>query len=97
MYPVCTKRMVPASVTRFTCSPREYPSQLPPLAYPTHFLVKRVTDAGTIRFQHRLLFLANASDNYHVGRDEVDDGIWSVFFGTILLARFNERDYIIRE
>lgn len=77
-------------------SPRAYPSKLPPLEYPAHFLVKRVTDAGTIRFQSRLLFLANALDNYHIGLDEVDDGIWSIYFGTVLLARFDERDYIIR-
>jgi hypothetical protein len=25
------------------------------------------------------------------------DGIWSIFFGTILLAKLDERDYIIRE
>lgn len=81
----------------YTTSPRAYPSQLPPLEYPAHYLVKRVTDAGTIRFQQRLLFLANALDNHHVGLEEVDDGIWSIYFGTVLLARFDERDGIIRE
>ena len=80
----------------YTTSPRPYPSKLPPLEYPAHFLVKRVTDAGTIRFQSRLLFLANALDTYHIGLEEVDDGIWSIYFGTVLLARFDERDYIIR-
>lgn len=81
----------------YTASPRAYPHTLPPLEYPAHFVVKRVTAAGTIRFQNRLLFLANALDTYHVGLEEVDDGIWSIFFGTILLARFDERDYLIRE
>ena len=47
----------------------------PPLEYPAHFLVKRVTDAGTIRFQSRLLFLANALDNYRIGMEAVDNGI----------------------
>jgi hypothetical protein len=28
---------------------------LPPLVYPDHFVVKRVTNAGTIRFKTRLL------------------------------------------
>ena len=67
------------------------------MEYPGHFLVKRVTDAGTIRVQSRLLYLANALDNYSVGLEEVDDGIWSIHFGTVLLARFDERDDIIRE
>src|SRR5215207_6353515 len=45
---------------RYTPSPRPYPDRLPPLEYPSHFTVKRVTNAGTIRFRHKLLFLANA-------------------------------------
>ena len=42
-------------------------------------------------------YLANALDNYSVGLEEVDDGIWLIHFGTVLLARFDERDDIIRE
>ena len=67
-----------------TPSPRPYPTKLPPLEYPGHFLVKRVTDAGTIRFQSRLLYRANALDKYNVGSAEVDDGIWSIHFRTVL-------------
>ena len=78
-------------------SPRPYPSKLPALEYPKHFRVKRVTDAGTIRFHHQLLFLANALDTSCVGVEEIDDGIWSIYFGTVRLARFDERDGIIRE
>ncbi len=48
------------------------------------------------RRQNRLLFLANALDSYRVGLEEVDDGIWSIYFGTVLLARFDERDDVIR-
>ena len=81
----------------YTASPRPYPSKLPPLDYPEHFLVKRVTDAGTIRFQQRLLYVANALDAYQVGLEEIDDGISSIYFGTVLLARFDERDGVIRE
>ena len=58
---------------------------------------KRVTDAGTIRFQQRLLYLASALDTSYVGLEEIDDGMWSIHFGTVLLARFDQRDRIIRE
>ncbi len=58
--------------------------------------MKRVRDAGTIRLQSRLLFLANALGNYHIGLEEVEDGIWSIDFGTVVLARFDERDCSIR-
>ena len=69
----------------------------PTAGYPGHFLVKRDTDAGTIRVQSRVLYLATALDNYDVGLEDVDDGIWSIHFGTVRLARFDERDDIIRE
>lgn len=81
---------------RYRRSPRAYPEQLPALAYPGHFLVKRVTNAGTFRFKHRLLFIANALKQHHIGLEEVDNGIWSIYFNHVLLARLDERDYIIR-
>jgi hypothetical protein len=28
----------------------------------------------------------------YVGLEETDDGIWSVYYGTVLLARFDERE-----
>lgn len=55
-----------------------------------------MTDAGTIRFESRRLYLATALDTYHAGLEEVDDGIWSIHFVTVLRARFDERDGIIR-
>jgi hypothetical protein len=61
-----------------------------------HFLVKRVTNAGTIRLRKRLLFLSNALQQHPVGLEEVDDGIWSIHFCHVLLGRVDERDYVIR-
>jgi hypothetical protein len=59
--------------------------------------VKRVTNAGTFRFKHKLLFIANALRQQHIGLEEVNDGIWSIFLGTVLLARIDEREMRIRE
>jgi hypothetical protein len=28
--------------------------------------------------------------------EETDDGIWSIYFSTVLIATLDERDYIIR-
>jgi transposase InsO family protein len=84
----------PAS--RYAASPRAYTGGLPAVEYPGHFIVKRVTNAGTIRFKKRLLFLANALKQHPVGLEEVADGIWSLHFCHVLLGRIDERDYIIR-
>ena len=83
----------PAS--QYSASPRAYPDRLPPIEYPGHFVVKKVTTGGTFRFQNRLLYLANAMVDQLIGLEETDDGLWSIHFNTILLATFDERDYII--
>ncbi len=82
--------------TLYRPSPRAYSGAVPPIEYPGHFLVKRVTNAGTIRLKKRLLFIANALKQHPVGLEEVADGIWSIHFCRVLLGRVDERDYIIR-
>jgi putative transposase len=77
-------------------SRRPYPDVLPPVEYPGHFIVKRVTNAGTVRFKKRLVFIATAHTRHPIGLEEVADGIWSIYFCRILLGRIDERDYIIR-
>jgi transposase InsO family protein len=80
----------------YRSSPRAYTGELPPLEYPGHFIVKRITNAGTFRFKQRLLFIAHALKQHTVGLEEVDDGIWSIHFCQVLLGRVDERDYVIR-
>ena len=72
-------------------SPRVYTGVLPTLAYPHHFIVKRVTNAGTIRFKTRLLYVSTALKAHRIGLEEVDDGIWSLYFCDVLLGRIDER------
>ena len=75
---------------RYAPSPRPYPDRLPPLEYPGHFLVKHVTSVGTIRFKYNLLVLCRALKGQHVGLEETDDGIWSVYLGPVLLGKLEE-------
>jgi hypothetical protein len=42
------------------------------------------------------LFIAHSLKQHTIGLEEVDDGIWSIHFCGVLLARLNERDYVIR-
>ncbi len=83
----------PASTYR--PSPRPFPRRLPIIEYPGHFQVRFVCNAGTFRFKNKLIFIANALKQNYIGLDEVDDGIWSIHFSTTLLARMDERDFII--
>jgi hypothetical protein len=78
-----------------SASPRPYSERLPPLQNVGHFLVKKITTGGTFRFQHKLLHIANALTDQH-GLEETNDGLWSIYFNTVLIATLDERDYIIR-
>ena len=84
----------PAS--RYSMSPRPYPTRAPALEYPGHFRVKKVTTGGTFRLHHKLLYIANALVDQPIGLEETDDGIWSIYFNTVLIATLDEREYIIR-
>lgn len=61
-----------------------------------HFVVKKIATGGTFRFRRKLLYLANAMVDQHIGLEESDDGVWNLFFNTVPLATLDEKDYIIR-
>ena len=63
---------------------------------PRHFRVKTITTAGTFRFGKRIVYLAHALTNQRFGMEETDDGLWQLRFRSVLLATFDERDYIIQ-
>lgn len=80
-------------VTRYAPSPRPLPPRLPPLDYPLGLMVRRVSDAGHIKWHSRPLFLSYVLAGQDVAFDPVDDGIWLVRFAAIPLATFHERTW----
>jgi len=85
---------VPPTV-HYHSSRRAFPEKLPPVEYPGHFLVRSVCPSGGFRFRGRSLFLTKALTAQPVGLQETDDGIWSIHFASKVLARFDERDYVL--
>lgn len=77
-------------------SPRRYTGKIEPYDYPSHFHVKRVTSAGTIRLRDRLVFIASALHSHLIGLEEINTGVWSVYLCNVLLARIDERDFVVR-
>lgn len=74
-------------------SARPMPAQLPAPAYPGHYLVRRVSNAGTFRFQTRQLFISDTLLQEDIALEETADGIWSLYFDDVLLARLDDRDF----
>ena len=60
----------PASI--YSASRRQYSGIVPPIEYPGHFILKRITNAGTFRFKKKLLFIANSLKQKIIGLEEVE-------------------------
>ncbi len=73
-------------------SERPMPERIPRPEYAPHCEVRRVRSAGTIRFHGREIFVSEVLVNEAIALEEVADGVWSIFFYHVLLARFSERD-----
>ncbi len=85
---------MPASCYR--PSSRPMPAVLPEPEYPGHFEVRYLSKDGNVRFKHRQFFVSQTLSHEHVGFEEVDDGVWDLYFFDRLLARLDERDFRLR-
>lgn len=54
--------------------------------------MRTLHSAGMIRGKTDRLFLSHTLHGEIVALDEIDDGMWSLFYGPVLLARFDERE-----
>ena len=83
---------VPA--THYQPSSRPLPRRLPPLEYPGHAEIRRVDQNGYVSWR-RPLFVSVALADEAIAFEEVDDGIWTITFATVVLGRFDERHHRI--
>lgn len=76
----------------YTVSPRSYPQRLPPVEYPGHYEVRRVRRQGEMKWKGTYIFVTKVLQGEQIGLEEIDDGIWSVWFGPAAIGRLDERD-----
>jgi transposase InsO family protein len=76
-------------------SPRTVPRHLSPVEYPGHYELRRVSAAGAISWQSRVLTVSTVLTHEDVGLEPLDDGIWDLHFGPVRLGRFDERRHRI--
>jgi len=79
----------PAEVYR--PSVRRMPKRIEPYEYAGHYLVRRVSRAGTIRVQRRQVFVSNTLHEDYVGLEEVDDGVYDLYFCFYQIGRYDLR------
>lgn len=88
-------QQTPAAV--YTASTREMPAKLPPLEYPDRFEVRYVSANGGIRWNSDWVNVSIVCAGEYVGLEEIEDGIWSVYFGPMKLGRLHERHMRIED
>ena len=84
----------PASL--YVPSPRLLPWRVPGPQYPEHFVVRLVSSVGTFRFKGWQSHISEALCGEYIGLEEVEEGLWTIFFCDTPLARFDERDGKVR-
>ncbi len=74
----------------YTPSPRPYTTTLAPVVYPGHFERRLVSRNGGVRWNNRWVNASHLLAELEIGFEEIDDGLWNVYFGTIWLGRLHE-------
>jgi hypothetical protein len=82
------KNDVPASV--YVPSPRPMPKTLLPIKYPAHFELRHVQRGGYVRWNKLELNVTRTLEKEYIGFEEVDWGIWDVYFAHVKIGRFYE-------
>jgi transposase InsO family protein len=88
-------QQTPASLYR--PSRREMPGKLPALEYPDRFEVRYVSANGGIRWNRGWINVSTVCIGEYVGLEEIDNGIWNVYFGPLKLGRLDERHMRIED
>jgi putative transposase len=79
----------------YTSSSRPLPTCVPPLVYPGHYELRRVTKPGVIWWHSRPIVVSTVLIGEQVALEPVDDALWDLHFGPVRLGRFDERRWRI--
>lgn len=74
----------------YHASPRPYPAKLPKLEYPAHYEKRLVSANGGIRWNNHWVNVSCCCALEYVGLEEIDDGVWEIYFGPMKLGRLLE-------
>ncbi len=89
------KLETPASL--YQPSPRPYPKKVPALEYPAHYETRYVSYNGGIRWNCDWVNVSITCAGQWVGLEEIDNGIWNVYFGPVKLGRLIEEQMRIED
>jgi transposase InsO family protein len=73
----------------YRVSSRVMPKRIKPYDYPAHYLVRKVSRAGTIRVLRRQIFVSNTLQESYVCLEEVDDGVYDLYYCFYQIGRYD--------
>ena len=74
----------------YAASSQPYRARLEPLIYPGHYERRLVSRNGGVRWNTRWVNVSHLFAELEIGFEEIDDGLWNVYFGPVWLGRFHE-------
>jgi putative transposase len=72
-------------------SPRQFPTKIEAPTYPGHYEVVRIFAPGHLAWQGNRYYLSQPLGGELVGIVEVDNDVWDVYFGPLLVGRIDGR------
>jgi transposase InsO family protein len=81
----------------YQSSTRMLPKEIEVYDYPAHYLVRRVSRAGTIRVLSKQIFVSSTLREEYVGLEEVADGVYDVYFCFYQIGRYDLREKRIQD
>ena len=66
------------------------PDKTKPYDYPPHFEVRLVSKNGGVRWNHIRVPVSQTLIKEYIGFEEIEDGIYNVYFRNLLIGRFFE-------
>jgi transposase-like protein len=72
----------------YVSSPRRTPTRIEHYYYAAHFEVRRVSRNSGIRWRHRWVQVSSTLAEEYIGFEEIEDGIYNVYFCEVLIGMF---------
>ncbi len=81
----------------YKLSSRKMPDKIKPYDYPTHYEVRRVSRNSAFRRNNRHINISSTLIHEYIGLEEIDNGIYNVYYRNFLVGRFFEEIHKVKD
>jgi len=81
----------------YQASQRPLPKKISHIEYPAHYELRRVSKNCGIRWKNQRICVSQVLADEYIGLEEIDDGIWDVYYGPVWLGRLLEKQMKIQD